>query len=184
MTDRKPVAASSLGDDDAPASPWALAEERLANPEKGRTYWLATVRPDGRPHVMPLIGMWFEDAFYFLTGERTRKGRNLAGDPHCVITGSSTALPSLDIIIEGDARKVTDEKPLRRVVEAFGSKLEWPLEVRGDAVHGPNAPSAGPPPYSVFRLVPSVVFGLPGTLGMEGFDPADLPRPTRWEFQR
>jgi hypothetical protein len=115
MTDRNPVAANSLGDDDAPASPWALAEERLANPEKGRTYWLATVRPDGRPRVMPLIGLWLDEAMYFVAGERTRKGRNLAGDPRCVITGSSTALPSL-------------------------------------------------------------------TLGMERFDPADLPRPTRWEF--
>ena len=183
MTHRKPVAATSLGEDDAAASPWALAEERLANPEKGRTYWLATVRADGRPHVMPLIGLWFEDAFYFLTGAGTRKGRNLAGDPHCVITAGSTALPSLDIIIEGDARKVTDETPLRRVTEAFGSRLEWPLEVRGDAVHGPNAPSAGPPPYSVFQVIPELVFGLPGMLGMDQFDPADLPRPTRWEFQ-
>jgi hypothetical protein len=183
VTDRKPVAATSLGEDDAPASPWSLAEQRLANPEKGRTYWLATVRADGRRHVMPLIGMWFEDAFYFLTGDGTRKGRNLAGDPRCVITGSSTALPSLDIIIDGDARKVTDAKTLHRVVEAFGTKLEWPLEIRGDGVHGSSAPSAGPPPYSVFQLVPSLVFGLPGMLGMEQFDPADLPRPTRWEFQ-
>lgn len=133
---------------------------------------------------MPLIGLWLDGAMYFVAGERTRKGRNLAGDPRCVITGSSTALPSLDIIIEGDARKVTDEATLRRVTEAYGSKLEWPLEIRADRVHGPNAPSAGPPPYSVFQLVPSLVFGLPGTLGMERFDPADLPRPTRWEFQR
>jgi hypothetical protein len=184
LTDRKPKAATSLGDGEAPASPWALANERLANPEKGRTYWLATVRPDGRPHVMPLIGLWFEDAFYFLTGDGTRKGRNLAGDPRCVITASSIALPSLDIIIEGDARKVTDEAPLRQVIKAFGSKLEWPLEIRGEEVYGESAPSAGPPPYSVYQLVPSVVFGLPGMLGMESFDPADLPRPTRWEFQR
>jgi hypothetical protein len=98
-------------------------------------------------------------------------------------TGSSTALPSLDIIIEGDARKVTDEATLRRATEAYGSKLEWRLEIRGDTVHGPNAPSAEPPPYSAFRLIRSLVFGLPGTLGMERFDPADLPRPTRWEFQ-
>lgn len=133
---------------------------------------------------MPLIGLWLDGAMYFVAGERTRKGRNLAGDPRCVITGSSTALPSLDIIIEGDARKATDEATLRRVTEAYGSKLEWPLEIRADRVHGPNAPSAGPPPYSVFQLVPSLVFGLPGTLGMERFDPADLPRPTRWEFQR
>lgn len=183
MTDRKPVAANSLGDDDAPASPWALAEERLANPEKGRTYWLATVRRDGRPHLMPLITTWLDGALYFVTSEATRKGRNLATEPRCVVATSSTTLPSLDIVVEGEVERVSDEAGLQRVVEVFGSN-GWPLEIRGDAVHGPNAPSAGPPPYAVFRLVPSVVFGMPGTLGMEQLDPADLPRPTRWQFPR
>jgi nitroimidazol reductase NimA-like FMN-containing flavoprotein (pyridoxamine 5'-phosphate oxidase superfamily) len=45
-------------------------------------YWLATVRPDGRPHVMPLLRLSLDGAFYFITGESTRKGKNLAGDPH------------------------------------------------------------------------------------------------------
>jgi hypothetical protein len=61
--------------------------------------------------------------------------------------------------------------------------MEWPLEVRGDKVHGPNAPTAGPPPYTVFQVAPSTVFGLRGLTGMEQFDPADLPRPTRWRFK-
>ena len=58
----------------------------------------------------------------------------------------------------------------------------WPLEARGDKVYGPNAPTAGPPPYSVYRMVPSKAFGLPGMLGMEQYDSGDLPKPTRWEF--
>ena len=166
---------------DRGAAPWSLAEERLRNPERPRTYWLATVEPDGAPHVMPLIAAWLDDALYFLSGEGTRKGRNLAHEPRCVVATGSTTLPSLDLVIEGRAERVTDKATLRRVVEAYGTHLEWPLEVSGDGVTGPNAPTAGPPPYAMFRLVPTRIFGLPGMLGMEQFDPGDLPRPTRWD---
>src|SRR5688572_17729954 len=100
---------------DAGAAPWSLAQERLEHPEHARTYWLATVRPDGAPHVMPLIGTWLDEAFYFVSSEKARKGRNLAGEPRCVVTGSSTTLPSLDLIIEGRAERVTDEATLNRV---------------------------------------------------------------------
>jgi hypothetical protein len=163
------------------AAPWSLAEERLRNPERPRTYWLATVRADGAPHVMPLIAAWLDDALYFLSGDQTQKGRNLAQESRCVVATGSTTLPSLDLILEGTAERITDEATLRRVVEAYGTRLEWPLEVSGEGVIGPNAPTAGPPPYAMFRLVPTRVFGLPGMLGMEQFDPDDLPRPTRWD---
>ena len=111
MTERIPVTEQPLTDE-ATATPWAATRERLANPERGRTYWLATVGPDGRPHVRPLLGLWLDGAFYFLTGETTRKGQNLAHDPRCVITVSSTALPALDLILEGDAWKIADEATL------------------------------------------------------------------------
>ena len=161
--------------------PWEKVRERLEQPETPRTSWLATVRPDGRPHLMPLITFWLDGALHFLSGRSTRKGRNLASEPRCSIATGSTTLPSIDIVVEGEAERVTDAAELQRVVEMLGAN-NWPLEVRGDEVHGPNAPSAGPPPYGVFRLVPSVVFGLPGMFGMEQFDPGDLPKPTRWEF--
>ena len=85
MAERTPVAETALTDDDAGPTSWAVAQERLDNPESARTYWLATARPDGRPHVMPVIGTWIDGAFYFITGDATRKGRNLAGDSRCVI---------------------------------------------------------------------------------------------------
>src|SRR5687767_4833930 len=125
MTDRTLVDVQPLTED-ATATPWAAARERLENPEQGRTYWLATVRPDGRPHVMPILGLWLDGAFYFITGETTRKGKNLAGDPRCVITASSITLPALDLIIEGDARQVVDEATLQRVVDAYGAMMDWP----------------------------------------------------------
>ena len=167
----------------AAATPWTQAKERLAMPERERIYWLATVRPDGRPHVRPTLGLWLEDAFYFITAERTRKGKNLAANPWCVMTTSSQVLPALDIIVEGDAVKVTDETEVQRVADAYASALHWPLTVRDGAVFGPNAPTAGPPPYAVFKLTPTTVFGLPGIAGTEeGEGAAGSFSPTRWRF--
>lgn len=180
MTDKARVDAQALTD--RGAAPWASAEERLENPERPRTYWLATVRGDGRPHVRPIIGMWTEGAFYFISGERTAKGRNLAREPRCSVVTGTTTLPSLDLIVDGVASMVTDEATLRSVIEAFRTKMEWPLEVRDGRVHGPNAPTAGPPPYALWQVRPSSVIGLPGMTGMEEFAPEDLPRPTRWDF--
>lgn len=183
MTEQTPVAEQPLTDE-VMATPWAEARARLEHPDPSRTYWLATARPDGRPHVMPVLGLWMDGAFYFITGETTRKGKNLAGDPRCVITATSTTLPALDLILEGDARKVADETELQRVAEAYGSKMGWPLEVRDGAVFGPNAPTAGPPPYAVYELRPTTVFGLPGIAGTEqGLASAGAFSPTRWRFQ-
>jgi hypothetical protein len=182
MTEQTLVAAQPLTDA-ATSAEWAEARHRLENPERGRTYWLATVRPDGRPHVRPLLGLWLDGAFYFITGETTRKGKNLDGDPRCVISTSSTALPALDIILEGDARKITEDATLQRVVEAYRSTMDWPLEVRTGRVVGPNAPTAGPPPYGVYELSPVTVYGLPGISGTEqGVGSAGAFSPTRWRF--
>jgi hypothetical protein len=98
------------------------------------------------------------------------------------VTGTTT-LPSMDLIVEGVGSMVIDDATLSRVTEAFRTRMEWPLEVRDGRVHGPNAPTAGPPPYAVWRITPSSVIGLPGMTGMEQFKPEDLPRPTKWEFR-
>ena len=169
-----------LGDGDGTTT-WEFARERLANPEKQRTSWLATVRPDGRPHLMPVIAFWIDGALHFVTGEGTQKGRNLAKDDRCVIAIGSTALPSLDIVVEGRAEPLADEEAVRRLTEELKAN-SWPLEARGHEVYGPNAPTAGPPPYRIFRMVPSRAFGLPGMYGMEQAKEGELPKPTRWDF--
>lgn len=184
MTNREPAAEDPMIGEESTATPWAQARERLERAEKNRNYWLATVRPEGRPHVMPLIGLWLDDLFYFISSDASRKGMNLASNPHCVLTLGSSALPALDLVIEGEAVKVSDDATLRRVVDAYGSVMEWPLEVSDGGVIGPNAPTAGPPPYSVFELTPTTIFGLPGLTGMDelekrGKDPIS---PTRWRF--
>ena len=180
-TERAPLHEEPMVDDQLGTTPWALARERLANPEPSRTSWLATVRPDGRPHLMPIIAFWIDGAFHFVVGEGTRKGRNLAADGRCVVAIGSTTLPSLDVVVEGHAEPLDDEAAVAQIAETLRGN-GWPLEARGEHVVGPNAPTAGPPPYSIYRMVPSKAFGLPGMFGMEQFDQGELPKPTRWEF--
>ena len=179
--DVAPVREAPMLDDQPATTPWALALERLANPEPSRTSWLATVRPDGSPHLMPIIAFWIEDAFHFVVGEETRKGRNLAADGRCVFATGSSTHPSMDVVVEGHAEPLDDEAAVARIAEVLKGN-GWPLEANGDKVDGPNAPTAGPPPYSIYRMVPAKAFGLPGMLGMEQFDQSELPKPTRWEF--
>lgn len=86
MAVKEPVAEQNLDGYGAPLIPWTRVLESLEGltqgPESGgperHTHWLATVRPDGRPHVMPVGVLWVDGAFYFSTGAGTRKGKNLA----------------------------------------------------------------------------------------------------------
>jgi hypothetical protein len=181
MTAAKPDRERSLTGEDSETSSWASVLERLENPESPRTCWLATTRPDGAPHLAPVIGFWIDGAMHVLAGESTRKARNMAADGRCVIGMTSTTLPSIDIVVEGVAAAVMDEADVRRVAELLGAN-NWPLEVQGTRLSGPHAPTAGPPPYTIYRIVPKTVFGLPGMLGMDNFDRSELPKPTRWDF--
>ena len=179
--ERPPERERSLVPDDSGTTSWEMARERLASPENPRTSWLATTRPDGRPHLMPVNTFWIDGALHIVAGEGTQKARNLAADGRCVVGMSSTTLPSIDIVIEGRADPLTEDSAVRHVAEVL-SAGGWPLEAKGDKVYGPNAPTAGSPPYTIFRIVPSRAYGLPGMFGMDQFDQADLPRPTRWDF--
>jgi hypothetical protein len=97
---RLSCARSPLVGDESGTTSWEVARERLANPEHQRTSWLATTRPDGRPHLMPVIASWIDGAIHIVAGEGTRKARNLAANGRCVIATSSTTLPSIDIVVE------------------------------------------------------------------------------------
>jgi nitroimidazol reductase NimA-like FMN-containing flavoprotein (pyridoxamine 5'-phosphate oxidase superfamily) len=67
---------------DAPLLPWSHVAERL---ERAHNYWLATTRPDGRPHVTPVWGAWVDDAFYFDGIWTARWARNLATNPAATV---------------------------------------------------------------------------------------------------
>jgi hypothetical protein len=125
--------------------------------EAAGRYWLGTVRPDGRPHMMPVGILWHDRAFYFSAGARTQKAKNMARDSHCVIT---IAAPSLDIVAEGVATKVKDDGKLQRLADAFGAGGWHPTVKDGAFWHEYSAPSAGPPPWEVYEVIPTRLFGL------------------------
>jgi Pyridoxamine 5'-phosphate oxidase len=180
-SERAPTTEEALVEEGGATTSWEDARNRLANPEPGGHSWLATVRPDGRPHLVPVLAFWMDGTLHFVAGEGTQKGRNLAADGRCVIGTESRGLPSLDIVVEGRAEPLADEDDVRRVTELLKAN-GWPLEVRGNGVHGPHSPTAGPPPYRIFRLEPITAFGQPGTYAMEQFEQDELPKPTRWTF--
>jgi Pyridoxamine 5'-phosphate oxidase len=94
--------------------PWSEAERRLAG---GGWFWLATVRPDGAPHVMPLFAAWANTSFFIASKDRARKSRNLEAEPRCVIT---TDTDDLHIIVEGIASHRDPHKGARRCLVRSG----------------------------------------------------------------
>jgi hypothetical protein len=142
---------------DAPI-PWSRAEKQLeANGGENVTHFLATVRPDGRPHVAGVGAVWADGKFYFTSGAGTRKSRNLAGRADCVI---SVKLSDLDLVVEGTAVKVTDEPTLQRIVAVFNAG-GWPANVEDGAFTAAySAPSAGRAPWDLYEFTPSKAFGV------------------------
>jgi len=107
--------------------PWSWATERMT---KSHNYWVATTRPDGRPHVMPVWGVWLGDsepggAFYFSTGKNTRKAQNLAANPRCVVAGECA---DEAIIVEGVVEPIDDPSLYARFADAYKAKYDWPVE--------------------------------------------------------
>ena len=97
-------------------------------------YWqvVATVRPDGKPHVMPVLAVWLDSALYFVAGPASRKARNLARNAHCVLT---VAVEDAHLVVEGEAVKVSDDATLHRVAGVYASKYAWHVTVRDGANH-------------------------------------------------
>jgi general stress protein 26 len=137
---------------DAAATPWTRARDLF---ERAEIFWLSTVRPDGRPHVTPLIALWLDGAAWFTTGPTERKAKNLEGNRQCVLTTGCNELgDSLDLVVEGEAVRVTDEGALRRVAEALTAKYPEPFHytARDGVLRGDGGESL------VFRIKPAKVF--------------------------
>ncbi len=135
--------------------PWSWATERLA---KARTYWVATTRADDRPHLMPVWGVWLDDSFCFSTGSQSLKARNLANNPHCVISCETS---EAQLVVEGVAEVMTGSDLNLRFADAYGPKYEWDME-------GFNEP--------VYAVRASVVFGFSASAG------EFTATATRWTF--
>jgi Pyridoxamine 5'-phosphate oxidase len=172
MVEQEPVSELSVfSSDGATPTEWVRAREDLRDAE---VYWLSTVRPGGRPHVTPLLGVWLDGALYFCTGPAERKAENLAQSPHCVLTTGRNELDGLDIVVEGEAAKVSDEAELRSVADTYESKYgpritapDGTWSGLGETIRGGNA--------LVYRVTPSTAFGF--TKGKQFGQ-------TRWRFSR
>jgi len=91
-------------------------------------FWLSTVRPDGGPHVTPLIAVWIDGSLCFTTGPTERKAKNLAANQKCILTTGSNRLgDGLDLVVEGEAVRLTGEATLQRIVDAFAAKYPEPF---------------------------------------------------------
>lgn len=156
---------------DAAAIEWTVGATALS---KADVYWLSTVRPDGRPHVTPLIAVWHEGALYITTGPDERKAKNLANNPHCVVTtGSNSLTEGVDLVVEGDAVRVTDEDRLQHVADVFASKYgtdTWHFTVQDGAFRNEGGGGIA----LVFEIDPSTVFG---------FGKGESFSQTRWQFR-
>ena len=142
----------------SPPIPWSRARDALAASRgPGVTFFLGTVRPDATPHAAGVGAVWAEDTLWFVTGPRTRKARNLDVNPACTL---SCRLPDIDVVVEGSAERVTDAETLERLAAVYRDS-GWPAEVDGDAFTAPySAPSAGPPPWHLYRVTLRTVFGV------------------------
>jgi len=155
-----PDALQSPSDRTTGLKDWQWALERL---ESSHNYWIATSRPVGRPHLMLVWGIWWQDGFWFSTGPRTRKAKNIVADSHCVI---GTEKADEAVIVEGIAEEINDRLVWKHFVEVYNRKYG------GDV--GPLLESSG---GCVFRVRPEVAFG-------QDEHAANFTESlTRWRFQ-
>jgi uncharacterized pyridoxamine 5'-phosphate oxidase family protein len=166
---RQPASTHAMLGEASTPTPCPRARDHLEG--STATYWLATVRPGGRPHVRPVLAVWVEGGLYFCAGGGTRKAKNLALKPECALT---VEWEPLHLVLEGFAQRVRDADVLQRVADAYASTYDWHVTVRDGAFHDTEgAPTAGPPPYDVYEAVPRTAFGF-------GTDQSFSP--TRWDF--
>jgi PPOX class probable F420-dependent enzyme len=140
--------------------PWSWATERLA---KSHDYWVATVRPDGRPHAMPVWGVWDGGAVWFSSSNGARKSRNIAANPWCVVTTSD---PTEPVVVEGVAERVVNADAIARFAKLTSDKYETEIPVE----------FYDPADNSLFRVTPRTVIGLA--------ESDFTGSPTRWGFDR
>lgn len=139
----------------AGALPWKWAADRL---KKTRQYWIATTRPDGTPHLMVIWGVWLGESFWFSTGAKSRKARNLAQNPKCAI-GTDDAAEA--VILEGTVELIDAQHgDFAKFAAAYEKKYKWNLREMAQPV---------------YRFRPTVGFGL--------FEKKFEQTATRWSFQ-
>jgi Pyridoxamine 5'-phosphate oxidase len=140
--------------------PWSWAEQRL---KKSHNYWVTTVRPDGSPHTMVVWGLWQDGRFLFSTGSTSRKARNLAENPRCIVCAEHAEEA---VIVEGCA-EIADLVARRKFLASYTRKYDWDMSAMKDDILAMKEP--------VFAIDPRVVFGF--------WEEYFQEKSTRWKFE-
>jgi general stress protein 26 len=165
-----PTSTRALLRDDREASKWSSVIGHLER--ASATYWLATVDSDRTPQVRPILAVWVQGELHFCSGASTRKAKNLALDPHCAV---AVQYEPLDLVVHGVVERVRDLSTLQDIANAYAEIYDWHVTVRDGAFHDVGgAPTAGPPPYEVYKVVPTTAFVFPLDESVS---------PTRWVFR-
>jgi nitroimidazol reductase NimA-like FMN-containing flavoprotein (pyridoxamine 5'-phosphate oxidase superfamily) len=135
--------------------PWSWAQQRL---KKSHNYWITTVRPDGSPHTMVVWGLWMDGRLYFSTGLQSRKARNLARNPHCIVCTENAAEA---VIVEGTAQSLKTLAKRQVFFSLYEKKYRWDMSAFQDE--------------PIFEVRPRIAFGL--------FEKKFMGSATRWKFR-
>lgn len=160
----QPSDATPVSSDSATLKPWSLATARLETAPK---VWLQTVRPDGRPHAMPVLFVWADGVGYVASRPGTRKSRNIEANPHATVT---VAAEDVDLVLETTSSRVRSSSELDRVASLFEAKYGWVFSVRDGSSYDDSLP--GSPEYGFYRFTPTRAYGY----GPDGLTA------TRWRF--
>jgi general stress protein 26 len=150
--------------------PWSWAEQRL---KKSHNYWITTVKPgsslqnfspqNASPHTMVVWGLWQDGRFLFSTGSQSRKARNLAQNPNCVV---STEHAHEAVIVEGTA-EIADVPARRKFLPMYERKYNFDMSKMKPDILSMKEP--------IFAVRPKVVFGL--------WEKHFIGKSTRWKFE-
>lgn len=142
------------GEPQTPPTEWSAVEDLLTHAE---LYWLTTVRPEGGPHQTPLIGVYHDGALHCCTGPEERKARNIAGNASVLMsTGTNTLHGGTDVVVEGEAVRVTDDAQLVTLARAWEEKYgsDWHFDAHDGAFHH------GAGTAHVFRIEPTRAYAF------------------------
>ena len=135
--------------------------------ENARNYWFATTRPDGRPHLMPIWCVWYENALYFSTDTSSRKARNFTLNPNVAV---STDGASASVVIEGTVSVVQDYALRARVSGVYKAKYGWEMQATDTGIVFDDG-IASP----LYVVTPGLAFGITDD---------EVSKMTRWRFKR
>ena len=143
-----------FGDPQSPPTPWAEARKAIASAE---LFWISTVRSVGAPHVAPLPAVWYDERLHFCTGPAEQKTVNISGNPRVALTtGVNRWKEGLDIVVEGNAVRVTDDRRLQTLADLWREKYggDWDFAVDDGMFHEGGGEAV------VFQVTPTKVLAF------------------------